>query len=130
MALGQITRNGGILETNMIKLELKFKEKILKKIETEKPEIIIGRSPSADIQIDNLAVSKYHARLIKQKDQYTVEDLKSTNGTFLNDEKITRAILKHNDIVTVGKHTLVIHYNNETRKPVQDFGDRTVKMKT
>ena len=114
----------------MIKLELKFKEKILKKIETEKPEIIIGRSPSADIQIDNLAVSKYHARLIKQKDQYTVEDLSSTNGTFLNDEKITSTILKHNDIVTVGKHTLVIYYNEETTKPTQDFGDRTVKMKT
>jgi pSer/pThr/pTyr-binding forkhead associated (FHA) protein len=114
----------------MIKLELKFKDKVLKKIETEKPEITIGRSPDTDIQIDNLAVSKQHARLIKQKDHYAVEDLNSTNGTFLNDEKIVKAILKHNDIVTVGKHTLVIYYNEETRKPAQDFGDRTVKMKT
>ena len=114
----------------MIKLELKFKDKILKNIETEKPEITIGRSPNTDIQIDNLAVSKQHARLIKQKDQYVVEDLASTNGTFLNDEKVTRAILKHNDIVTVGKHTLAIHYNEETNKPTQNFGDRTVKIKT
>ena len=113
----------------MIKLELKFKKKVLKKIETEKPEIIIGRSPSTDIQIDNLAVSKHHARFVKQKDRYAVEDLNSTNGTFLNDGKITRAILKHKDIVAVGKHTLVIHYNNETREPTQDFGDRTVKIK-
>ena len=113
----------------MIKLELKFKEEVLKKIETESPEITIGRSQSTDIQIDNLVVSKQHARLIKQKDQYIVEDLNSTNGTFLNDEKVTRAILKHNDIVTVGKHTLVIRYNNQTMKPTQDFGDRTVKMK-
>ena len=112
----------------MIKVELKFKEKVLKKIETEKPEITIGRSPSTDIQIDNLAVSKQHARFLKQKDQYVVEDLNSTNGTFLNDGKITRGILKHNDIVTVGKHTLVIHYNNESRKSIQGFGDRTVKI--
>ena len=119
-----------ICETNMIKLELRFKEKVLKKIETKSPEITIGRSPNTDIQIDNLVVSKQHARLIKQRDQYEVEDLNSTNGTFLNDEKITRSILKNNDIVTVGKHTLVIHYNNETRKPIQDFGDRTVKIKT
>jgi len=42
----------------------------------------------------------------------------------------TRAILKHNDIVTVGKHTLVIYYEEESKKPTQDFGDRTVKMKT
>jgi len=114
----------------MIKLELKFKNKVLKKIETEKPEIIIGRSPNSDIQIDNLGVSNQHARLIKQKDQYAVEDLNSTNGTYLNDEQITKAILKHNDVITVGKHNLIIYYNEETRKPTQDFGDRTVKIKT
>ena len=59
-----------------------------------------------------------------------IEDLNSTNGTFLNDEKITSAILKHNDIVIVGKHTLAIQYNNKIRKPTQDLGDRTIKMKT
>jgi pSer/pThr/pTyr-binding forkhead associated (FHA) protein len=114
----------------MIKLELKFKDKVIKRVETEKPEITIGRSPDTDIQIDNLAVSKQHARLTKQKDQYEVEDLNSTNGTFLNDGKITKAILKHSDSLTVGKHTLVIYYDQETIKPTQDFGDRTVKMKT
>lgn len=114
----------------MIKLELKFKDKVLKKIETEKPEITIGRSPDADIQIDNLAVSKRHAKLIKQKDQYAVEDLNSTNGTFLNDEKITKAILKHNDVVNIGKHNLIISYQEETKMPAPDFGDRTVKIKT
>ena len=67
----------------MIKLELSFKDRVLKKIETEKPEITIGRSPNTDIQIDNLTVSKQHARLIEQKDQYALEDLNSTNGTFL-----------------------------------------------
>lgn len=113
----------------MIKLELKFKDKVLKKIETEKHEITIGRSPNTDIQIDNLAVSKQHARLIKQKDQYVVEDLNSTNGTFLNDEKITKAILKHRDIVAVGKHTLVVYYNEEIKKPTLDFGDKTIKTK-
>jgi pSer/pThr/pTyr-binding forkhead associated (FHA) protein len=114
----------------MIELELKFKDKIIKKIETEKPVITIGRSSNTDIQIDNLAVSKQHARLRKQKDQYVIEDLDSTNGTFLNDEKVTRAILKHNDIVAVGKHTLVFYYSEETKKPTQDYGDRTFKTRT
>ncbi len=114
----------------MIKLELSFKDRVLKKIETEKPEITIGRSPNTDIQIDNLTVSKQHARLIEQKDQYALEDLNSTNGTFLNDEKISRANLNHNDIITVGKHTLVIHYNKEGSRKTHDFGDKTVKMKT
>ena len=111
----------------MIKLELKFKDKVIKKLETDKSEITIGRSPNTDIQIDNLAVSKQHAKIIKQKSQYVVEDLNSTNGTLLNDEKISKAILKHNDILAVGKHTLVIYFDKKTRKPLQDFGDRTVK---
>ncbi len=113
----------------MIKLELKFKKNVLKKIETEKSEITIGRSPNTDIQIDNLAVSNQHARLIIQKGQYTVEDLNSTNGTLLNNKKISKAILKHNDIVAVGKHTLVINLDGKANKPAQTFGDRTVKTK-
>ena len=113
----------------MIKLELMFKDKVLKKIETEKSEITIGRSPNTDIQIDNLAVSKQHARLIEQKGQFVVEDLNSTNGTLLNNEKISRAILKHNDIILVGKHTLVINLDEKTDKPAHDFGDRTIKTK-
>ena len=113
----------------MIELELKFKDEVLKKVEIEKPEITIGRSPNADIQIDNLAVSKLHAKLIKDNGQYVVEDLNSTNGTFLNDEKIPKAVLKHNDIVTIGKHTLTIYYKKKSNSPTPDFADRTVKVK-
>lgn len=113
----------------MIKIELKFKNKVIKKIETEKPEITIGRSLSTDIQIDNLAVSKRHARIKKHKNQYTVEDLNSTNGTFLNDKKIEKAIIKHSDIINIGKHTLKIHTEKKRRRPIQDFADRTVKVK-
>ena len=112
----------------MMKIELKFKNKVIKKIETEKPEITIGRSLSTDIQIDNLAVSKRHARIKKHKNQYIVEDLNSTNGTFLNDKKIDNAILKHSDIIDIGKHSLKIYTENKRRIPIQDFGDRTVKV--
>ena len=114
----------------MIKLELKFKDQVLKKIETENPEITIGRSPNTDIQIDNLAVSNQHAKIIRKKNHYTLEDLNSTNGTYLNDKKITKATLKHNDVITVGKHNLIIYFKKEAKKPAQDFGDKTVKVKT
>lgn len=117
------------MEAGVLKIELKFKSKTLQKLETEKPEITIGRSLSTDIQIDNLAVSKRHARIIKHKHQYTVEDLNSTNGTFLNDEKVVKAVLKHNDLIGIGKHSLKIYYKKESKKPVLDFGDRTVKVK-
>ncbi len=112
----------------MLKIELKFKDKILKHIETDKSEITIGRGTNNDIQIDNLAVSKTHAKIIKHPGHYTVEDLKSTNGTLLNDKQIQKANLSPNDIVTIGKHTLQIKSTDETKPAVQDLADKTVKV--
>ena len=112
----------------MLKIELKFKDKILKYIETDKNEITIGRGANNDIQIDNLAVSNTHAKLIKQPGSYRVEDLKSTNGTFLNDISIQKANLSPNDIVTIGKHDLQIRSIDETKPAVEDLADKTVKI--
>ena len=112
----------------MLKMQLKFKDKILKDIETDKKEITIGRGTNNDIQIDNLAVSQVHAKIIKQSDHYTLEDLKSTNGTFLNDKQIKKADLNPNDMVLIGKHTLEIQSTDETRPTVKDLADKTVKV--
>ena len=112
----------------MLKIELKFKDRVLKHIETDKSEITIGRGSNCDIQIDNLAVSNTHAKIIKQQSGYRIEDLKSTNGTFLNDLSIQNANLGPNDIVTIGKHTLQIKSMDETRSAVEDLADKTVKV--
>lgn len=55
--------------------------------------VYIGRAPNNDIVIENEHVSRQHARLIRQKDRYLLEDLDSTNGTFVNDQRITHAVL-------------------------------------
>ena len=112
----------------MLKIELKFKNKVLKHFETDKSEITIGRATNNDIQIDNLGVSKEHAKIIRHPDHYIVEDLKSTNGTLLNEKQITKANLNPNDIVTIGKHTLQVHLTDETQAQVQDLADKTVKV--
>ena len=92
----------------MLKLLFKFKDSILREIETEKTEVTIGRIASNDIPIDNVAVSAHHARILRDGAQYVVEDLNSTNGTFVNERKITRRVLKANDVITIGKHSLVM----------------------
>jgi pSer/pThr/pTyr-binding forkhead associated (FHA) protein len=92
----------------MLKLLFKFKDSILREIETEKPEVTIGRIASNDIQVDNVAVSAHHARIVKDGRYYVIEDLNSTNGTFVNEKKITRSVLKENDVITIGKHSLVM----------------------
>ena len=92
----------------MLTILLKFKDKLIKTIEIDKDEITIGRIAVCDIQIDNLSVSKTHAKITKTEAGYTIEDLASTNGTFVNEEAISRAALNHEDVVTIGKHNLVI----------------------
>lgn len=112
----------------MLKIELKFKDKVLKHIETDKSEITIGRAANNDIQIDNLAVSNHHAKLVKQSGTYRIEDLNSTNGTHLNDISIQKANLSLDDIVTIGKHDLQIKSMDETRPAVEDLADKTIKV--
>lgn len=92
----------------MLTILLKFNEQTLKTIETDKDVVSIGRNAGNDIHIDNLSVSKNHARIIRDKGTYQVEDLNSTNGTYLNEKMVAKAELKHKDVLTVGKHNLEI----------------------
>ena len=115
---------------SMLKIELTFKGKLLKQIETDKGEITIGRGTNNDIQIDNLGVSKTHAKIVKGPDAYTVIDLNSTNGTNLNDKPIKKAKLAPQDILTIGKHSLSITAVDEARASVEDLADKTIKVST
>ncbi len=114
----------------MLKIELAFKGKILKQIETDKSEITIGRGNNNDIQIDNLGVSNAHAKIIKYPDAYTVIDLNSTNGTMLNNKQIKKAKLAPQDILTIGKHSLSITSIDEAKASVEDLADKTIKVST
>ena len=111
----------------MIKIVLKLKDKELKTLETDKPEILIGRNENNDIHINNLGASKKHARIFRRNGDYIIEDLKSTNGTMMNNENITMARLTGKDIVTIGKHNLhiSIHYG---RDATTGLAERTVKI--
>jgi len=92
----------------MLTLLLKFNDKVLKTIEADKNVITIGRNLENDLQIDNLSVSKRHARLVREKDTFFVEDLKSTNGTYVNEKMVAKQKLQHKDVITIGKHSLEV----------------------
>ena len=72
----------------------------------DRESIVIGRRPGSDIQIDNLAVSGAHARVLTILKDSFIEDLNSTNGVFVNGQRIKKQVLADGDIVTVGKHQL------------------------
>jgi len=100
----------------MIKILLKYKQKVLKTFETDKNKITIGRLDSNDIHINNPAVSKQLAQIVKNQDNYLIEDLKSTNGIYLNKVRILIKYLKDNDVINIGKYTLVVNIKTENDK--------------
>jgi pSer/pThr/pTyr-binding forkhead associated (FHA) protein len=81
---------------------------VLKELKIDQDEIIIGRDSGNDIQIDNVAVSREHARIISGPNYYLIEDLNSTNGTFVNGKKINKKFLQEVDEISIGKHSLQI----------------------
>lgn len=67
----------------------------------------IGRLPGNTLVIDNPSVSGHHARVFRDGDAFVVEDLGSTNGTFVNGKHVSRHPLESGDAVRIGKHTIV-----------------------
>ncbi len=115
----------------MLIIELKFNNAVLKTIETDKEVITIGRDVKNDIQIDNLSVSKQHARIVKHQGKYFIEDMKSTNGTYLNEKKIAKEKLTNNDVITIGKHTLLaILEKQPVESSQQDMINDTMMLTT
>jgi pSer/pThr/pTyr-binding forkhead associated (FHA) protein len=96
----------------MPKLTLQFEGRILKEYIVG-PGMTIGRLPDNTVIIDNPAVSGHHARVFRDGDGVILEDLKSTNGTFVNGRAANRHPLHHGDVVLVGKHQLVFNRTPE-----------------
>lgn len=68
-----------------------------------KPVIILGREPGCDFSLDDQTVSSKHARLAYRKQQWWLEDLASTNGTFLNGDAVnTPMVITHGDELRLG----------------------------
>jgi hypothetical protein len=96
----------------MAKLILSMENTMLKEIPLSKERVTIGRKPHNDIQIDNLAISGEHAVVITILNDSFLEDLGSTNGTFVNGQSVKKHFLQHGDTVELGKYRL--KYVSET----------------
>jgi pSer/pThr/pTyr-binding forkhead associated (FHA) protein len=67
---------------------------------------IIGRSPECDVFLDDVTVSRRHAELVREGEAFTIRDLGSLNGTYVNRKRIESAILEDDDEVQIGKYRL------------------------
>ncbi len=95
----------------MAKLVLSMNGAVQGEFQLGKERISIGRKPDNDIQIDNLAVSGKHALIITILDDSSLEDLGSTNGTYVNGKLVKKHALRNGDVIGLGKHEL--KYINE-----------------
>lgn len=82
---------------------------VIKEAQLTKDRTTLGRRPYNDIVIDNLAVSGEHAVLQLGQDGIFIEDLNSTNGTYVNGKAIKRQALQNNDTVEIGKYKIRFH---------------------
>lgn len=96
----------------MPKIVLSLEDNLIKEFELENKEMTVGRRSSNDIQIQNLAVSGRHARIMTTGDGIVLEDMNSTNGTYINGRLIKKQALVDGDEVIIGKYKLAF-YNSE-----------------
>ncbi len=75
--------------------------------ELQRERTSVGRSPDCDIFLDDVTVSRSHAVIAQEGGRFTIEDLGSLNGTFLNRHRIERASLTDDDEVQIGKYRFV-----------------------
>jgi hypothetical protein len=68
--------------------------------------VLIGRSPECDVFLDDVTVSRRHAELVREGTTFTIRDLSSLNGTFVNRRRIESVVLEDDDEVQVGKYRL------------------------
>lgn len=108
------------------KLEFSFNSSKLGDFSLDKEVMTIGRREDNDIRIENLAVSGHHAKLLTIFEDSFLEDLSSTNGTYVNGKSIEKHPLRNGDVIIIGKHEL--RYVNDANSLAED-GEKTVLIR-
>jgi pSer/pThr/pTyr-binding forkhead associated (FHA) protein len=119
----------------MAKILLFLENAFVAEYPLEKAKTNIGRRPSNEIHIDNLAVSGEHAVIVKMGKDFYIEDVGSTNGTTVNGEDIQKHLLQHGDVIELSRHQLkfIVEENLNhigTEQQAEDAGfEKTVMVR-
>jgi pSer/pThr/pTyr-binding forkhead associated (FHA) protein len=108
----------------MPKMIVSIDDVVIKEVQLTKDRTTLGRRPYNDIVIDNLAVSGEHAVILMSGSEVTLEDLNSTNGTYVNGKAIKKQVLQNADSIEIGKYKIKFVGDN-----VVDNFDKTMIVK-
>ena len=78
-------------------------------------KVILGRAPDCDIVLNDPTVSAYHCQFKFENGQWRIQDLRSTNGTYVNGRRITEALLRPNDVIRTGMHEMVFRLESNAQ---------------
>ena len=90
----------------MAHIQVFYRDLLKDEVELLSDVTTIGRNSDSDIKIDNAGVSAHHAKIIKEGDDFVIEDRESRNGTFVNGKRVARHVLAEGDEVIISKHIL------------------------
>jgi pSer/pThr/pTyr-binding forkhead associated (FHA) protein len=113
----------------MPEIIVKYEDKIIERVVSEKKRISIGRTNDNDVILENRGVSRKHAQIEFNDNAAVIIDNESLNGTFVNNRKITEEILHDDDTITIGKYNLVYH-SQVSRQDSPAGLDGTMVLKT
>jgi len=113
----------------MARLILSLDNQVLAEYNMTKERYTIGRLPDNDVRIDNPAVSGHHSLIINILNDSFLEDLNSTNGTYVNGKLIKKHALQHGDVITIGHHQLRFA-DQQIDEPEQDEFEKTMVIPT
>ena len=109
----------------MARLILSLDNQVLAEYNMTKERYTVGRLPDNDVRIDNPAVSGHHSLIINILNDSFLEDLNSTNGTYVNGKLIKKHALQHGDVITIGHHQLRFS-DQQVSEPDQDEFEKTM----
>ncbi len=109
----------------MARLILSLDGQVLAEYNMTKERYTVGRLPDNDVRIDNAAVSGHHGLIINILNDSFLEDLNSTNGTYVNGKLIKKHALTHGDVITIGQHHLRF-VDSQVESSSQDEFERTL----
>ncbi|MEK6803556.1 MAG: FHA domain-containing protein [Nitrospirota bacterium] len=101
-----------------------------RELDLSRTPFTIGRKPDNDLCLEDLAVSAHHARIVQVQQVLFLEDLTSTNGTFVNEQKIDRRQLRDADSIRLGRHRLIFRDTQTVTSASANPDDLLVADKT
>ena len=105
----------------MIKISVKLQGRTIDNFSSDKPVVTVGRDKSCDVCVDNPLLSRRHAQITQADGKHYIEDLNSTNGVFLNGNKVNKAEIHNGDEFRIDKFSFQVQIADSAPAAKKEF---------